>query len=103
MENCQQEHFDLQQRLQTLSINDRITDLPDIPMELRKEIWYVSLYLSVLLITQRKTPKLVSCILTRAVFFRALFKDENTDAKDLLKRKKESLQQISQKLTTLKA
>ncbi|XP_052703391.1 uncharacterized protein LOC128179813 [Crassostrea angulata] len=72
VENCQQEHFDLQQRLQTLSINDRITDLPDIPMELRKEIW-------------------------------ALFKDENTDAKDLLKRKKESLQQISQKLTTLKA
>lgn len=72
VENCQQEHLDLQQRLQTLSINDRITDLPDIPMELRKEIW-------------------------------ALFKDENTDAKDLLKRKKESLQQISQKLTTLKA
>lgn len=61
------------------------------------------MYLSVLLITQRKTPKLVSCILTRAVFFRALFKDENTDAKDLLKRKKESLEQISQKLTTLKA
>lgn len=72
VENCQQEHLDLQQRLQTLSINDRITDLPDIPMELRKEIW-------------------------------ALFKDENTDAKDLLKRKKESLQQISQKLTSLKA
>lgn len=43
VENCQQEHLDLQQRLQTLSINDRITDLPDIPMELRKEIWYVSL------------------------------------------------------------
>nr|XP_034328258.1 spindle pole body-associated protein CIK1-like [Crassostrea gigas] len=72
VENCQQEHLDLQQRLQTLSINDRITDLPDIPMELRKEIW-------------------------------ALFKDENMDAKDLLKGKKESLQQISQKLTTLKA
>lgn len=70
------------------------------------------MYLSVLLITQRKTPKLVSCILTfdrgfvlefDNIFFRALFKDENTDAKDLLKRKKESLKQISQKLTTLKA
>lgn len=71
------------------------------------------MYLSVLLIIhERKTRKLVRCIFTLIeefvlefdnIFFRALFKDENTDAKDLLKRKKESLQQISQKLTSLKA
>lgn len=65
---------------------------------------YSSLYVLVSTINYtEENPKLVSCILTRAVFFRALFKDENTDAKDLLKRKKESLQQISQKLTSLKA
>lgn len=117
-EVCHQDHLDLQQQLANVSACNKLRKYQDIPLEFRKEIRLVSALCTLCSLVHsinlnKEKPgaemfytkfncdiygliKLMLCI------FRALFKEENAASKGLLRRKKEKLKEIEEKVASLK-